>query len=82
MRVVAEAAGMSPDLKLKVVWERSKWLIYSMGVGPACTTGYAITRDGARKLLYNIGYLGPTDPVDLQILQLCARKSCHNSPQE
>jgi hypothetical protein len=47
-------------------------------IGPACTTGYAITRNGARKLLYNIGYLGPTDPVDLQLLQLCARESGHN----
>ncbi|KAI9773240.1 MAG: hypothetical protein M1839_002202 [Geoglossum umbratile] len=42
--------------------------------GPACTTGYAVTRTGAHRLLYNLGYLGPQAPVDLQLLSLCARR--------
>jgi hypothetical protein len=48
------------------------------GIGPACTTGYAVTRTGAHRLLYNLGYLGPQAPVDLQLLALCARESLPN----
>jgi hypothetical protein len=37
-------------------------------------TGYAITRAGAHKLLYTLGYLGPADAVDIQILNMCSRR--------
>jgi hypothetical protein len=40
---------------------------------PICTMGYAVTRLGAQRLLYNIGYRGLGGPVDLEILEAHAK---------
>jgi hypothetical protein len=39
-------------------------------VAPICTTGYAISRRGAQRLLYHLGSLGPKEAVDLDIMDL------------
>jgi hypothetical protein len=39
--------------------------------GPICTVAYAVTQQGAKKLLYNIGgYKGMSAPVDLAMVGL------------
>ena len=43
----------------------------SRSKGPTGTLGYAVTREGAARLLYLIGVLGLTLPVDLEIMWLC-----------
>ncbi|KAI9768589.1 MAG: hypothetical protein M1840_004786 [Geoglossum simile] len=54
-----------------VNWDQTKdTRVISQSYGPICTTGYAITNRGAHKLLYNLGYLGPEAPVDMQIMGL------------
>ncbi|KAH0536865.1 hypothetical protein FGG08_006296 [Glutinoglossum americanum] len=61
--------GVDPDAELE-----KETRIVAEASGPACTTGYAVTRTGAHKLLYTLGYLGPTDPVDMQLLNLCSQR--------
>ncbi|KAK9238801.1 hypothetical protein V1525DRAFT_80992 [Lipomyces kononenkoae] len=41
--------------------------LVSPAYGPACTMGYAITRQGAQRLLLNLSYLGLRGPVDNDI---------------
>ncbi|KAI9766029.1 MAG: hypothetical protein M1839_005267 [Geoglossum umbratile] len=59
--------GIDPDNEGKGV------RIVAETYGPICTTGYAITRTAAHKLVYNTGYLGPTAPVDLMLTDMVKR---------
>src|SRR5208282_3922018 len=46
--------------------------VLSRAKGPTCTQGYAVTWEGARRLLFQIG-IEPVDaPVDLEIMGHCS----------
>ena len=43
----------------------------SRSKGPTGLQGYAVTREGAARLLYLIGVVGVARPVDLEVRWLC-----------
>jgi hypothetical protein len=48
--------------------------ILQFGGGPMCTFAYAVTQEGARKLLARIGGLSVSDveyPIDIEMLNMC-----------
>ena len=45
--------------------------VLSRTKGPTCTMGYALTSEGAARLLYQIGVDMVSDPVDLEIMWHC-----------
>ena len=48
--------------------------VLSRAKGPTCTRGYAVTREGAARLLYQIGVDVVSAEVDLEIMWHCEDK--------
>ena len=47
--------------------EEGRYRTLSKAYFPVCTTGYAVTRRGAQRLLFLVGLRGPQGPVDLDL---------------